>query len=822
MRYFLFLLVFVTSLIFSSEIEIDVPLYLNQRLIENIIVIADTDSGVIKLDELALKYPLKEYFTLEGFNNFVKFISTIDFLEENSIKEENDFKIFFSSTNQSLYLDINLKLLRTKYTDVRKPIFSGKSEIGKKIEPDPLSGYINIEMGLKDRRNFNISFNPKGVSTFGNADLNLHYKDTLFVGNGYFLAANTLGVNPVNAVIIKRFPDSGLKWSIGSINANGISFQGTSPLLGVNFSKNSDLITDPTIGSMSRHDIFLNADSDVKVKVNGIEVNRLNLPAGSHSLQNFPLSQGLNNVCLEIMGPTGETREIDLSMFYNSSLMKVGETEANISFGVPSYTISKGAGGFYDIIPSFAFTGYLKGGLLESLTLGGYFQVFQNQFFSGLQGVFVKPYFKTIVEGGFSWKSTSIPYFKTRVAINQPDGWKFPISWNFVLEAAEKDFRYFGGADLKENLSYQASGSIGTSTKSAVSLNMVGQYGNFRDFGDKYSLQGTLAITPKNWLSIRCMLSWNKVLDQPGKLETAFTFDLTPRYKDFGTKTSYNSYQKALTTAATFNKGLVGRRSINGSVGFNNAPGANQLEGNIYYNGAYTTVRASQHLMKNSAFLVDSTVAVTDASIGTAFVFSGKTFAISRPIRDSFVIVSPNKFLRKTPVLVNPGRLDYSAKASYFMPAVVPISSYSNMLLSLAQENGGYGGSYEDTLYNVVSLNKSGSVIEIGSAPSYIVEGTLLEGNKILEGITGMLISIDKVDGEIKKYKFFTDSDGAFQILDVKEGKYRIRFTNKNYETIENIEVKAQDELLNYIYLGEFCIKVKSLEKIYKELKYEN
>ena len=661
--------------------------------------------------------------------------------------------------------------------------------------------------GIRDRRNIINVFRPKGLSSFGNINYCMHYKDTTLTGFGYVLAQNTWGINPVSAVLTKHFRKKGFKLSAGNINSLGVSFQGALPLLGINLSKGSELLTDANVGSMSRHDLFLNAPAEVRIKVNGIEVNRLDLPSGSHVLQNFPLAQGINNILLEVTGPTGEKREIDVSMFYNPALMKRGEIATNASLGIPTYDINKGSEGFYSFIPKVAFSGYVRGGLLDSLTLTGYLQTVSNQVYSGMQGIFCRPYFKTVSELGFSFFESQMPQVKTRVAIMQPEAWKIPISWNMVFEGTQRGFRYFGGGTKDEQAAFLFSGSLGANVMKAISSNIVYQYGVYRDIGIKNGVQWSLSVRPMTWCSIRGMLKWEKSQNAESKLETAINFELTPKFNDFGTRTMYNSRQKALTTGITFGKSIPGKRSINGSVGFNAAPGKDQLEGDVNYEGAFVRVKASQRLSKARVNTIDSTVAITSANFGTALAFAGNKIALSKPIRDSFVIISPNKFLRNSPVVVNPTGDDYQAKASYYFPSVIPVKSYSNLDLSIVKVGDEYGGSFENSIYDIQTLSKSGSVVECGEKPTFIVEGAFYENDKPIEILTGMIISKFLVNGESLKYRFFTDSDGVFQVLDMQEGEYEIKFMDERYISIDSVVIKSDDDGITYINIGDFILK---------------
>jgi outer membrane usher protein len=809
LHFILLLLVASKGVLFSMSIEIEVPLYLNNAQHKTISITIDEDSSEIFLDTYSISSAVEDDLTVEGMKCFDDFVNKISVMYENTAIVDENFKISFSTVNQSIYLEVALPLLRRKYSDVRRPKVAGYAHGGKKIKPENFSGYLNVEAGFRNRHSFINQFNPTGISNFGNFNCCVHYKDTVFTGFGYFLANNTLGINPGNAVLTKQFKESRSSFSLGSINPLGIAFQGSSPLIGLNISKDSQLFTDPTVGAMSRHDIFLNAPSEVRIIVNGIDVNRLDLPAGNHTLQNFPLAQGLNNVVLKITGATGEEREVDLSMFYNPSLKKIGEIETNVSLGIPAYNVTKGAGGFYRMDPSFAVTGYVKGGVFNYLTLGGYFQLMEENYFTGIQGVVANPYLKSIIECGLSGKKEIYPSYKLRVALLQSDTMRLPFSWSMVFENSQPGFRYFGGSNIAEKLSYQFSGSMGFNGLKAISINVTGQYGVFFDVGHKYSIQSTVSIRPKSWLSLRGMIRYDESDTTPGKIETAINFDLSPKYNDFGTKTNYNTKQKAVSSVLTYNKALLGNRSIYGSVGYNDAPGSGQVEGQLTYEGSMARFSGSQQLYKSSSNVVDSTVAVTNINAGTALVFAGKTVALSRPLRDSFVVIKPNKYMKGKNVIVNPSKERYLAKASYLRPSVIPLHSYSDKDISMITGDGSYGGEFEDTSYHLTTLNRSGSVVEVGSPSTYIVEGVMYTDGRVLQEVTGMFISNFTINGKPLKVKFFTDEEGVFQIGKIVPGSYTIAFVDQSLISIENFQIKEDGDDINYIHVGDIFVKTK-------------
>jgi len=65
-------------------------------------------------------------------------------------------------------------------------------------------------------------------------------------------------------------------------------------------------------------------------------------------------------------------------------------------------------------------------------------------------------------------------------------------------------------------------------------------------------------------------------------------------------------------------------------------------------------------------------------SLASALLFSGGRFGLSRPVRDSFVMVVPHPNLKKYTIGVNPVGDRYSARTRFMFPAVLPnLSSYN-------------------------------------------------------------------------------------------------------------------------------------------------
>jgi hypothetical protein len=123
--------------------------------------------------------------------------------------------------------------------------------------------------------------------------------------------------------------------------------------------------------------------------------------------------------------------------------------------------------------------------------------------------------------------------------------------------------------------------------------------------------------------------------------------------------------------------------------------------------------------------------------------------------------------------------------------------------------DGSYGGEFEDTSYHLTTLNRSGSVVEVGSPSTYIVDGVMYTDGRVLQEVTGMFISNFTINGKPLKVKFFTDEEGVFQIGKIVPGSYTIAFVDQSLISIENFQIKEDGDDINYIHVGDIFVKAK-------------
>jgi len=210
-----------------------------------------------------------------------------------------------------------------------------------------------------------------------------------------------------------------------------------------------------------------------------------------------------------------------------------------------------------------------------------------------------------------------------------------------------------------------------------------------------------------------------------------------------------------------------------GQVGL--SASGSQDSGDYGYNGQLTysayVMDTSLTYDYESSAAGSHTLALTASS---ALVFADGAFGVSRPVRDSFLIVSPHRSLREYQVGINPTGDGHAARAGRLLPAVLPnLSSYhaNTIILDIPDLPIGYDLGSEE--YTLIPRYRSGAVLRVGMDGAVLLLGTLTEPDgSPLALQTGQVISFGNADEQPSL--FFTNRTGQFEVAGLSHGEYRV------------------------------------------------
>ncbi len=193
----------------------------------------------------------------------------------------------------------------------------------------------------------------------------------------------------------------------------------------------------------------------------------------------------------------------------------------------------------------------------------------------------------------------------------------------------------------------------------------------------------------------------------------------------------------------------------------------------------------------------------------SALVFSGTKFSISKPVTNSFAMVSTKKDLGGVSVKMNPSNTGYEAKSRPFLPGVLSnLIPYSPKRIRLELENPPIGTADVKTKYVLLPGYKTGFSIELGKEPALIVMGKIVDKNgKPIRRKAFEILSIDsKLENEKRA---FSSRYGKFQVGGIYPGKYMFRLVE--YPDVKVI-VDVSDAGTGFVELGKIVFDIVASE----------
>ncbi|HKK49754.1 MAG TPA: hypothetical protein VJ932_11700, partial [Alkalispirochaeta sp.] len=245
--------------------------------------------------------------------------------------------------------------------------------------------------------------------------------------------------------------------------------------------------------------------------------------------------------------------------------------------------------------------------------------------------------------------------------------------------------------------------------------------------------------------------------DRGGSVNTSAGYDLTDG-------------PAALAVSAIPDRAVDTWRWSAGYQGFDRSPGQPQiLQGSAGYDGYVFNARVEPYAQQTIG--ADAGEFRLGGQFSSAVAFAGRTVALSRPIRDSFVLVTPRPQVAgyRIPIRGSGGGLTAIVDGG---PAVIPdLRGYRATTISADATYLPDGFSVGDGRYSFTPGYRSGYHVVIGSASSVYVRGRLVDG----AGEPIALEAGEVIASDGSTISFFTNQDGEFEILELAPGEFRLQ-----------------------------------------------
>lgn len=725
--------------------------------------------------------------------------------------EGQDIKVEFDEKKLEIYIHVPPDLRTPTTASILK---RNDADVDPATLADPPAGfstYLNVNTAeVFDTRIQ--EYDDKRVPLRAQLDSGTNIGGVVLEAQGRYLEdrsgglnANTTGFARNDVRLVKDFRDKAWRVSAGDLAYSTTSFQSFRQMAGVSISSQLSMARSKLTYPTGNYEIFLQRNSKVYVWVNNQLQQVLDLPAGRHSLQDFPFTNGANELRLEIVDDVGREETLNYTYFSSTELLRPGLHQFSYATGAPATDV--GNTRTYNS-NNLTISGYHRYGWSENLTLGVGLQSDKTQNIFGIE----------------SLMSTSAGYIKILPAFSMTEGQEMgtAIQTNYTYSDYQGKVKtqrayslgfflgsptYLGFGATQANGTYkkmEISGGITQGLDANTSLNFNSAFRFFETATapeDSFTLSFGASRRWTNGISLNSTLSHTKM--QTGREDLSlFLFFLWsfPKERQILTAIHNTSDQSSRVDWSLNPSSGAGTSSYSASIqdkektrgyGAQVTHQGNRFQGNlnhevIFEKEAATATQDATGSTTSDASQKKATHHVTGINAGFSIAYAGGHFAIGRPIADSFVIIAPIKNLSGQRIDVNPsGEESYVAKSDFLGPALVPeLSSYSLTDITLSGKKLPAELALPKDHFTVFPTYRSGYTFEVGTNANIFLSAKILNSDgQPLSLAAGRAIYLGS-DSE-GPVTVFTNKKGDLKSEGFRPGRYRLEIATDTFQPLE-------------------------------------
>lgn len=584
---------------------------------------------------------------------------------------------------------------------------------------------------------------------------------------------------------------------LGDINFETVEKQSYRNLFGISWTKdfalNPYIKTTPTY----KHKFYLEERSQVKIYVNSRLVKVAYFQAGEHTLTGVPLESGLNNILVVAKDDSGIEKTFQFSKFSSTDLIEKGVNRFSYAIGIKSDQESEDKKYITEDGPTFSL--FYERGMTKELTSKFYSQgdKFQgilgtNQTYAtkwGLLslGLAASKTFDTSRNGAYG-------IFRYEVNLSQIDLLK-NLFFFTSLDYTSKDFTTLGNINQRNNLSSTFTTSVNTSIFSNSSIGATLQFSKARydELNDRYGFTGSLSTRISRRINANIYASkqkdefsnWNETL-------YAFvTINFSEKNQYLTTYYDSTSQTKRATWSKTTSKQV---NSLSSNVSVTKQNEMTTGEGALKYHSPLANISLSHRYDKNE---MGQDSKKTTAKLEGSILAVGGKVRLGQPVRGSFAIINPNKYLKGQKIGVrttsgyNEG--ENSLTDDIVLTNLAPFH-YKLLSFDTSQLEEGYNIGKENLA--IYPKYKTGHYLKIGAPGSVVLKGMMSLKGQSLTLKTGSITNIKTEEVHL----FFIGRRGEFLVEGMTAGDYEIQLNNIKHKKFR-FKITAQEQGLKDIGL---------------------
>lgn len=652
-----------------------------------------------------------------------------------------------------------------------------RSRPGADVSADPFSTYVNVRatQGATLESSSGSQRSKAQVGFDGAARVGGAGGVAVEWSAGWREAAPT----PFRRGEVRAFHDdlvNAVRYSVGDIQYGSTELQGRPPLAGVAVERlYGRLQPFRVITSTGQQSFTLTRPSRIDVFVNGQFQNTSRLNPGRYSLSDFAFLSGLNDVQIVVEDDAGVRTTLDFTLFLGAQLLSPGISEFSVSGGVQR---DNGKGSIAYARSEPALSAFYRRGISSAVTLGGSYQSEE-----GLQVVGVDSTVGTPL-GLVSLNAAGSS------AAGNGRGWAGTLgwTWNFSLFSPKRgeelslvgnylsaDYRRVGARDADANLHYLGAARFTTRLPMGTALSLNFRHIRQRDDSEPLERAVGLSIGQRLFgasLSLRA----DRVLRARAENRVFLNLSM-PLGQGRSLLSGYDSTsEQARIDYASFAQDSVGNLSGRAQIIGNRERAG--FDSDIAYRGNRAVVRG-QYGLQQSMQGEGSRVQTVNAQIETSLAYTDGSFAVGRPVADSFAVLRRHPTLRGSDVQAVFGRDGVIAEADDWGPALIgTLDSYRPQSVQWTVPTPPAGYDLGDVARLVTPAQHSGRAYTVGSAASLTAVGMALHLNGDPVAKVAAVITAD--DGRpFAEQRSFTNRSGRFALAQLEPGRYRIEFATE-------------------------------------------
>ncbi|MCE5256771.1 MAG: hypothetical protein LLF89_08000 [Spirochaetaceae bacterium] len=681
-----------------------------------------------------------------------------------------------------------------EYTSLREIDFTPEIAFQdtKWLDPAPVAGVINFNVNGAFNLNSSGLTAPVTVSADSLLDL---YSVAIEAHGSMVYTAPSLTWSFNNTRAVYDFPSIEGRLFVGMISGEGLSYQSRPEIYGVSL-HNVDDFSRYSMKYSPSVAFTLQNPSSVRFLINGQVIRTLKLDRGNYRIYDLPFAYGLNNMEIEVE----EGKNPDGSILYKPVSKYITTETGLLVGGQMDYGFSAGIG--RSELDQPIVSGYFRYGLTSSLTVGANLEADRRSLLAGATMV------AGTSIGGFILNAASLVAWDDRT-----DPFAFATDLEYHL-AVPGDSRMPG---VGFTVGYASSGFTVPQPYSTVAdpepffkttLSIGGSISKIMSYGLAGSWNRTLTDTPldSGIVSLNLGFAANKNvsfsmssgLEMATDDSPAFTATFALRVSD----PAKPSRQIGMTQTAdgentiTYNDQFPNSSGIGYGITAANIFGGVSDPSSVSFNSGFTTQYFS--FSGNAGVSYGSSLTspngLVNLNVASALAFAGSSFAISKPLYDSFIIFAPDKSTENMTVAF---AIDQGTKLiSHGAPVAAPFSSYHKARASMDFPEA--AADVVATLPQIALSSKyrSGFLFKGGLQKYLYAQGRLVD--KAGAPIPLMAGDVLKADGTLVS-QTFTDDSGTFQIYELTEGEYKIAWPDSIGISI----IKLSDNGTDLVELGD-------------------